>query len=114
MGLRGEPGSSGGWKRGRLGTEAKCLHLGQKTADSGFIVVDTSALRDKGVGTRARNIGGKECSREELSVYCEGPVGLMATTDLLGGGASAVAGSGAVVALCLERGARRQLLGGRG
>lgn len=74
--LGGGPRSFGGWKRGRLRTQAKCLHLGQKTSGSRFIVVDTSALRDKGVGTSAKNLGGKECSREELSVYLRGACGL--------------------------------------
>lgn len=44
----------------------------------------------------------------------KGAVDLMATTDLVGGGASPHWGSGAAVATRLERGARRRLLGGRG
>lgn len=53
--------------------KAKCLEgeyiWGRGQRGSGFIEMDRNALRDKGVGTRAKNFGGKECSREELSVY---------------------------------------------
>lgn len=88
----------GEWvEEGCLGTKATCLESeyiwGRGQRGSGLIGMDQSPLRDKGVGTRAKKFRRERMQRgRAIGLLEKGPVDLMATTDLVGGGASALVG----------------------